>query len=326
MGLRTHRDKRSQVSPRDLASRAFLTVILTAGLGIAPVQAHSKKIHIDVTASVPDPQRPLMKLYRAVLSFDDGDKVSDAKLTLTASRVGRSESVGPVPFPRANEEGVYQTSLTYPAYGQWKLEFKVTEPGEGAATLTESLSPPSPTQTDLSNVRVIVPLTFDAKDALNVAARLTHILAAISWFGIIATLFAGPRIFSRETWEDALSRLAPLLPKVLGLIWVPLIVTGVYLATSNAPTRTPGVLAPDVLLRVRWGEEYLIAFIVKILMVIGAIVVGGGIGYTLRQRNGMTSERVTRMVTLDLILGLFIFADVVVIGYLHNLSHLGILK
>lgn len=303
-----------------------MLVMLAVLLSAAPADAHGKKINIDVTISTPDPSKPLTKLYRALLTFDDGDKVSDAKLTLTASRAGRNESVGPIPFNKTNDEGVYQAGVTYSAYGEWKLQFKVTEPGEGEATLTEILAPPSPAQSDSSSARVLVPLAFDAKDALNVGVRTIHIFAAISWFGVILMLFAGPRLVSREVWADALSRSVQWLPKILGGIWVLLIVTGIYLATNNAPTRAPGVLAPDILLRVPWGREYLIAFLLKMLIVVGVIVVGGAISYVLRQPSGVSTERVARLVTLDLLLGLFIFADVVAIGYLHNLSHLGLLR
>ncbi len=303
-----------------------IIAILAALLGVAPADAHGKKINIDVTFSTPNPSKPLTKLYRALLTFDDGDKVSDAQLTLTASRAGRNESVGPIPFNKTNDEGVYQASVNYPAYGEWNLQFKVTEPGEGEATLTEILAPPSPAQSDSSSARVIVPLAFDAKDALNVGARTIHIFAAISWFGVILMLFAVPRLVSREAWADALSRSARWLPKIFGGIWVLLIGTGIYLATNNAPTRAPGVLAPDILLRVPWGREYLIAFLLKMLMVVGVIVVGGAIGYMMRQTNSVSTERVARLVALDLLLGLFIFADVVAIGYLHNLSHLGLLR
>ncbi len=292
---------------------------------VTPAIAHGKKINIDIKASAPDAAKPLTKLYRALLTFDDGDKVTDAKLTLTASRSAQGVSVGPVRFDKTNEEGVYQASVTYPAYGGWTLQFKVTEPGEGEATFIENLAPPAPLQSDSSSARVSVALVFDAKDALNVGARTIHILAAISWFSIVVMLFVGARVVSREAWTDALARFSRSLPIILAATWGLLIVTGIYLAVNNVPNRAPGIFAPDVVLRLAFGREYLVAFLVKMLVVLGAIVVGVNIDFALRSSN-ITKERLTRLVALDVVLGLLIFADVVIIGYLHNLSHLGLLQ
>ncbi len=301
-------------------------VALAVLLSSAPAQAHGKKINIDVKSSTPESSKPLTKLYRALLTYDDGDQVTDAKLTLTASRVGENQSINPVDFTRTNEVGVYQANVTYSAYGEWRLLFKVTAPGEGEATLDENLAPPSPAQSDSASARVVVPLAFDTRDALNIVARTVHIFSAISWFSVIWMLFVGPHLLSREAWADVLVRSAKSLPKILGAIWILLIATGIYLAINNAPTRAPGVLAPDILVRVSWGREYLIAFIMKMLMFVGALGVGAGIGMAMRQTSDLTAERVARLAALDLLLGLFIFADVVVIGYLHNLSHLGLLR
>lgn len=303
-----------------------IALLLFATLAIAvPALAHGKNINIDIKTSVPDADKPMTKLYRAMLSYDDGDKVNDARLILLASRPEESESVGPVLFNKTNEAGVFQTTLTYPAYGEWTLLFRVTGPGEGEATLSESLTAPTPARNSSSTARVSITLAFDNGDALNLGARTIHILAAISWFTIVALLFVGARVVSPEAWADTLSRFSRSLPIILAATWALLIVTGIYLALNNVPNRAPGVFAPDLLARLPWGREYFVAFVVKMLMVIGGIAVGLSIGYVMRHSNGLTSERISQLVTLDLILGLFIFVDVVVIGYFHNLSHLGLL-
>jgi putative copper export protein len=161
---------------------------------------------------------------------------------------------------------------------------------------------------------------------LNIGARALHLFAAISWFSVILMLLAGARLLSREAWDSALERLSPSLPKILGATWALLSATGIFLAINNAPNRAPGLIAPDALLRLPWGREYLIAFIVKMLMVAGGIGVGVSIGYVMRKANTMNPEHLERLAAFDLIVGLFIFADVVVIGYMHNLAHLGLLR
>lgn len=305
---------------------ACILLILGVLFVTAPAHAHGKRINIDVTTNTPDPFKPLNKFYRALLTYDDGDKVNDARLALSANRAAQNESIAPVAFAKAREDGVYQASVSYPSYGEWTLRFQVTYPGEGQTTLTETLVPPSPGEIESSRARVTIPLAFDTRDALNIGARTIHIFAAVGWFAVIVMLLVAPRVLSPQEWQETLSRSARSLPKILGVLWLLLIATGIYLAINSVPDRAPGVFAPELLLRLPWGREYFIAFLLKMFMVVGVLGVGLAIGYVLRQPNEMTRERLTRWVAIDLLLGLFIFADVVIIGYLHTFSHLGLLK
>lgn len=315
-----------------------LLLALLASAGVA--QAHGKEVKIAVSCAAPDPARPLTKVCTAFLKYVDGDPVPKASLQLTAVREGKDEpAVGPVVFKPLDQEGVYSATVTFPAYGKWRMRFRVQEPGEGEAELREEFLPPLPGAAPELRAQLQIILNFGLIDLRNIALRTIHLLAAIAWFAVIAFVLVLSRFTAPEQRWRLLRRGAIAFPWAIGGTLLLVAITGIYNAMYNVPTRSPGIFAPEVFARLPFGEAYLAAFFVKMGLMVAILGATVALAAALRGAYGRPvpgiagaapgssgprhapDQQVTWLAVLNLVLGLLTFANVVVLGYLHIISH-----
>jgi len=302
------------------------------------VRAHGKEIGVGVTCATPDPVRPLTKLCTATLKYLDGEPVLRARVVMMAAREG-GPTLTPVLFKPLAEDGVYSLAVTFPAYGKWRMNFEVVEPGRGTAQLQETLLPPLPGTAPELRAQLQVVLTFGLLDVRHLAVRIIHFLASASWFALVFLVVVLSLLVTPEQRRLPLRRVAGAFPWAAGGSLLLIAISGIYNALYSVPTRPPGILAPQVLARLPLGKAYLAAFFVKMGLMLAILVattwlalalhrvygqpvpIGGGI---VHGPGASRHERaVTWLAATNLLLGLLTFADVVVLGYLHIISHVG---
>lgn len=330
-----------------MAARRFL--LMTAGAALlvslvsgATVEAHGNAVNIALTCITPDPARPLTKVCTAFLKYTDGDPVSKARFQMTARREGASEAaLGPVVFTPLNREGVYSATITFPAYGRWRMRFQVREPGSGEAELLEELLPPLPGVAPEVRARLQVVFTFGLADARNLVVRVIHFLASASWFALVFLVLALSLLLTPEQRWRPLRRVTGAFPWTAGGSLILIAISGIYNALYNVPTRAPGIFAPRVLASLPFGKAYLAAFFVKMGLMVAILIattllalalrnvysqpapVGGATGTGPGMSRADPERTVRWLAAFNLLLGLLTFANVVVLGYLHIISHVG---
>lgn len=327
-----------------LRAAALATAVGSALVSPTVASAHGGPVNIGVSCMTPDTARPLAKVCTAAVTYGDGHQVTDARLSLTASREdGDRRSFGPVPFQAAGEEGVYTAAFQYPAYGKWLVEIEAVEPGSGRVELREEILPPLPgaVGSEASEARVRIVLDFNSRELANIVVRAVHLGAATAWFAVSVLVLAASLFLSGPQRESALRSLAAWFPWVAGAAFLVLAGTGSYIAVYNVPARTPGLFDPDLLQGLPFGTAYLMVFAAK--MGLTAAIVAGSGAMAIALRRGYISPlrpiaggalatslpvtRVERWVVglslANMALGVFVLIDVVVLGYLHILTHIG---
>lgn len=318
-----------------------LVVAVLVSLFANAAQAHGKEINMGVTCTTPDPARPLTKLCTATLNYLDGEPVLRGRLVMTADREG-GPTLAPVPFKPLDENGVYSLAVTFPAYGRWRMIFEVAEPGQGTAQVQETLLPPLPGTAPELRAQLQVVLQFGPADVRHLAIRIVHFLAAASWFALVFLVLVLSVLFAPEQRWRPMGRVSRVFPLAAGGSLFIIATSGIYNARYNVPARPPGLFAPGILAELPFGRAYLGAFLVKMGLMLAIVGATAALGFALRRvysqpastRGGMTAvyrevaddptDRPVRwLAALNLLLGLLIFADVVVLGYLHIISHVG---
>ncbi|MBI3953696.1 MAG: FixH family protein [Chloroflexi bacterium] len=304
--------------------------------------AHGKEVNIAVTCVAPDPGRPLTKACTASLKYLDGDPVTKANLELTATRQGAAElSLTPVKFKPLDQEGLYAATVTFPAYGRWRIRFTVREPDKGEAELIEELAPPVPGASSDVRARLQVVFAFGGADVRNLAIRVAHLLGAASWFALSGLALVLSGLPESPQRRQLLQRLAATFPPRAGVALAVVAATGVLSARYNAPTRPPGLFAPEVVAGLPFGEAYLAVFLVKMALGLAIIATTVALAISLRRGHGVmvpavagasegfpaspARERnwVVLLAAVNIVLGLLLFVDVVLMGYVHIISHVG---
>lgn len=322
----------------------FAGTLVVAFTFIGVAQAHGREVNIGVSCLTPDPARPLSKVCTAVVAYVDGDPVSHAKISLSASREdGGQRTFGPIPFQPASEPGVYTAAFDYPAYGKWLAKVEVTEPGEGAADLRDEVLPPLPgaAGSPASAARVRIVLDFDGREFTNILIRALHLGAAAIWLAASALVLVASLFLSGPERERIMRSLAGWFPWIAGASFLVLALTGWYSAVYNVPTRPPGLFDPELIERLPFGSAYLMTFLVKMGLAAAMVCNTGALALALRRAYGppvrpiaggalaaaLPLRRVDRWLVvlsaLNVVLGIFVFVDVVVLGYLHILTHIG---
>lgn len=321
--------------------RTFIAAMLMSLFANAGAHAHGKEVNIGVTCITPDPARPLTKLCTATLKYLDGEPVLRGRVVMTADREG-GPTLAPAPFKPLEEDGVYSLAVTFPAYGKWRMRFEVAEPGRGTAQVQETLLPPLPGTAPELRAQLQVVLQFGLADARHLAVRIVHFLAATSWFAVVFLVLVLSAAFAPEQRRRSLELVSRAFPWAAGGSLFLITTSGIYNARYNVPTRPPGLFAPGILAGLPFGKAYLVAFLVKMGLMLAIVGATATLGFALRRtysqpapiRGGMTTvdrevadepngRTVRWLAALNLILGLLIFADVVVLGYLHIISHVG---
>lgn len=304
------------------------------------VEAHGGAVNVRVSCEASDPLRSLTTHCTALLNYLDGDPVLRARLVMTAEREG-GPALAPMPFQRGNARGVYVLMVTFPAYGRWRMRFDVLEPGRGGARLDANLLPPVPGSVPQLQARLRLVVRFGPADVRYIAVRTVHLLAAIAWFALTALVLVLWRATAPEHRQRVLHPVARLLPWAAGISLLLLAASGAYTARNNAPAPVPGIFDPRALAALPFGGAYLAVFLVKMVLTLGIVVGTMALAVALRRAygrpiadvsdaaiNGASGKsRVERTVVwlagANLFLGMLAFVSVVVLGYLHVITHLG---
>lgn len=320
---------------------AVSTVLLALLLSAGGVEAHGNAVNIALACVTPDPARPLIKVCTAFLKYSDGDPVAGAQFQVTAQREGASQAaLAPVIFRPLDREGAYSATLAFPAYGRWRMRFQVREPGSGEAELLDEILPPLPGAAPEVRARLQVIFTFGLADARNLAVRIIHFVASAAWFALVSLVFVLSLLLTPEQRWRPLGRVAQVFPWAGGGSLLLIATSGMYNALYNVPTRVPGLFAPQSLAALPFGKAYLAAFFVKMGLMVAILVATTALALMLRRVYGRPApvggagdglgvsrtdpERPVRMLAaFNVLLGLLIFANVVVLGYLHIISHVG---
>ncbi|MBI2246858.1 MAG: hypothetical protein HYU65_02815 [Armatimonadetes bacterium] len=325
--------------------RALLFAILSAGLMLAILagqraHAHGKEVNVAVTCITPDPARPLVKLCTASLRYTDGDAASGASLRLIATRDGGSDApLDPVVFRPTEQAGIYSATITFPAYGRWRMRFQ-SGPG-GGIELVEEILPPIPGSSPELAARLQLVLRFGAADVRNLAARGIHLLAAGSWLALVALVLVITAVVPVDHRWRSLHRVARLFPWAGGASLLLLGMSGMYLARFNAPSPAPGLFAPAALAALPFGRAYFVVFLGKMIVMLAMMAAAAALALALRRsyRHPVPAVAgaagdiaagapaavrwVGRLALLNIGLSLLAFISVTILSYLHMIAHVG---
>ncbi len=314
--------------------------LLASLLGGGAVEAHGKAVNITLTCVTPDPARPLTKVCTAFLKYADGDPVLDAAFLVTAKREGQTEvTLGPVRLAPVDRVGGYSGTLMFPAYGRWRMRFQVRGSGTGEAELVDELLPPLPGAAPDVRAQFQVVFTFGLADVRNVVLRIVHLLAATAWFALVGLVLVLSRYTAPDQRWRLLRRWAATFPWIAAALLFLVALSGIANALYNTPTRPPGIFAPKTIAGLPFGQAYLVAFSFKMVLMLAILVATAALAIVLRRTyghpapivagaapgsegvHGAPDGHVMRVAILNLALGVLTFATVVVLGYLHMISH-----
>lgn len=330
--------------------------LIWGGPFIASALAHGKELEISVTSLIPDPDRPLVRLYRVFVVYEgDLEPVEEAEVQLTAVR----EEGGPEPNPVRltaveNKPGLYVGEVTYPRFGTWQVSLQVEAAfgqGEGEAEFVDNVRPGTLNPTEEAALKAEEERIYKLQlffrfswwpDVVNILVRITHSTAGMTYFLVTGAVaftawFGAPG--KRPDFQAWLQRL--FLPLALGSLGL-LLASGLYSAAFDAPTTPPGIYDLTAMRELPYGLAYLGVFLFKPAIFIALIVLAVQIHKAMQQAwsvasvagaaqetamsltNGPAIARLRRLTLINAGLGLLIVWVVAVVIYLHYVSHLGI--
>lgn len=324
---------------------ALLFALASALVVVARADAHGKEVEFVTTCRAANPSVPLERRCEATVVFTtDRDPVTDARLTLRAERPGKNEpGIDGVEFSAGEPPGHYAATLTLPAYGTWKTTVEVLFPSEGQVQLDQEVLPPSGSAATEDETRIRLVVGFEVRDSANILALVLHLLGGVGILAANGAVLVGGLVTNeRGIWyRQTIVRLFPRL--VAGSIAV-LAATGAYNARYNAPTRSPGLFRPGGVSDLPFGDPYLAVFAAK--MVFAVVLMGGTLLLARRLRHDSAwlaapvsvatasvaairtpdvrgSGVSARLAAMNLIAGGAVLVAVVVVDYLHLLTHAG---
>ena len=342
-----------------LALGAGLAALATSVL-VSPAYAHGKEVTIKLTCGAPQASAPLERTCLAtVVAANDGDPVTDARLTLTAARPGKSDDgVAPVGFAPEAREGQYVANLTLPAYGTWQFSVAIEKPAEGQVSLKQEILPPSGTDSPVGQVEIQLLRAFDLRDVTNVVFLGLHLVGTMVVLGANTAIFVLAMFIDGPGGMRIRRSAARLFPLLALASFALLAISGAYNAAYNSPSSSPGLYTPDRVASLPFGDAYLAVFALKMVLAVAllcgtgllaialrktpswfALPIAGGatvgqsrdIARLVEQRSrrsrAVNADNTTRINTIAFVAGanvldgIAILAVVLVMDYLHLLSH-----
>lgn len=326
---------------------AAVALVVLGALAAEAASAHGKELDIAVTPLLPDPGQPLLRLYRVeVVYANDRDPVEGANVVLSARREDGTSGLAPLELTEvAGGEGLYVGEVVFPRFGLWEVHLSVEAAlgqGDGGVDFTENIAPGALSPDQEAALReeaqrvIKLQLSFGFgwwPDAVNIAMRILHSIAGLTYFVVTALAFG-------LAWFGIPSR-RPEAPRVLDRLFFPAAATslalllgaGLYSAAFDAPVQAPGVYDISAMRRLPYGEAYLLAFAIKVLLFLALAVLAFRIKGSLRAWNtaeptgdpdGVAVEVLRRETLLNAFVGVAAVVDVAVLIYLHYVSHLGV--
>lgn len=315
--------------------------------------AHAKELSLEVSSFTPDPQEPLVRLYRVFVVYaGDRDPVSGARVDLTAERQGGGPPMEPALLEPLNEPGLYAAQVTYPLYGSWSVTLRVEElQGEGKVSFVEEVIPAGPTSDSNEVRRQVLDLFFRFNwwDVVAIVVRISHTLAGVIWFGLTGVILAAYGFLQPASRAPLFRRLSSVFLPATILSLAVLAASGVYTAIFSAPIKPPGVFDLDVMWRIPFGPAYLATIAFKALALgvsghlmmrmakalrIASLPVPMGASSFAITASGTPALReiaiaakespLLRLAVTNVVIGLLLAVDIVLAVYLHNISHLAV--
>ena len=120
-----------------------ILALLTLLLYPIQVAAHGKELDITIASLIPDPDKPLVRLYRATIVYvSDLEPVEAAEVELNAERAEGGEPLVPIQLTALKDQpGIYVGEVSYPRFGTWTVTLHVSEAGEGEAVFIDKVIP-----------------------------------------------------------------------------------------------------------------------------------------------------------------------------------------
>lgn len=308
----------------------------------SPAQAHGNELEIAVAPLVPDPHQPLRRLYRVqVVYAGDREPVQGARVMLAARRTDTA-ALSPLQLTEVEHApGLYVGELLFERFGSYQVTLEVTAAlgqGDGRVVFNDEIRPrPISAEEEAAQRveadRVIRLQAFFAfgwwPDVVNVAMRIVHSLAGVAYFIGVGLAFglawfgppANPGDFLRHLQRFFLPATVISLTALLG--------AGLYAAYFDAPVAPPGIYDLSRMRQIPYGDSYLIAFLIKLVLFAVLAVLAFRIHRSLQRWNlGGPNNALTatlRWETLACaIAGVAAASDAAVLIYLHYVSHLGV--
>lgn len=339
--------QRWQIGLLVLIGLASLVPVMLGMPGIA--QAHGKEVAIKVSSFTPDPKEPLVRLYRAFAAYaSDGDPLTNAKIQFTAERQQGGPGVEPIMMNPLNEPGFYAAQVTFPRFGNWNVNLKVKEAGEGEASFTEEILPATSTESSppgnqaLRQQLVEIYFKFNWRDAANIGVRVLHSLAGFTWFALTGVILVAYGFVPVNARIHLLSKLSGFFSPAAAISLGILFASGVFNAIFSAPIRPPGVLALGSMWSIPYGPQYLGAIGFKLIAISASAVIavrmaqelktasrpapvsGGAVHSFEKVHTKMATAPLLQLSIANAAIGLLMLIDIAITIYLHYLSHLAV--
>ncbi len=333
-----------------LATVGLLAAGKLYGRDVSPALAHGKEVEIDLRCAPLDPRAPLDQSCEAVVTYaNDGEPVTDARLRLEGVRPGKGDRATGDPVRPSGEPGHYTGTISLSAYGGWILTATMEAPAEGTVQLTQEVLPPSGAASPVSEARARLLISFNARDLANIAALIAHLVGTATVFSIMAGVLITGVTAHGPSGTQYRRSIAGSFPWLIGAAFVVIAGSGLYNAAYNSPTRSPGLFHPSTVADLPYGDAYVIAFAVKMVLALALLLGTTALAFQLRRRASWLMPQMSggseaasqelsgrpsllaevrggaciSLAAFNLVIGGALMIDVIVLDYLHLLSHAG---
>lgn len=326
----------------------FAALAILLGVSAVPAvtaEAHSPDVSVVIKPGTMDADQPLVRQYVADVRYADNDPVLGARVTIVGRRrEGAGEALGPFAFRPGDRPGVYLSEVSFSRYGSWDMTVTVDSPGKGTTTFLEKVDPV------LTAVGGGVAKTFTAfgsfrlSETAQVLVRALHALAGVAWFGLTGVMLSVHWLLPASLRGRFLAMLARPFPWIAAVSFAVILISGLYTSYYSAPIRPPGVFNIAVMGRLPYGIPYLTVYFMKVgglvlLLILGfrmakalraieRLVAPSGGAVALATSHAPVLDEVVvlhRLAILNAALGVLVVLAIVLLGYFHNLSHLGLI-
>jgi hypothetical protein len=333
-----------------LAAGTLVVAGTLYGLDASSAQAHGKEVEIDLGCAPLDPGTPLDQSCEAVVTYaNDGEPVTDARLRLEGIRPGKGDRVTGDPVKPSGEPGHYSGTISLSAYGGWLLSATMEAPAEGIVEFAQEVLPPSGAASPITDARARLLISFNTRDLANIGALIAHLVGTAAVFGVTAAVLITGLVAHGLRGTQYRRNVARAFPLLAVASFALIAGSGLYNAAYNSPTRSPGLFHPGAVADLPYGDAYVIAFAVKMALDVALLLGTAALAFQLRRRPSWLIPPVSggseaafgeisggpsllaearrdaciSLAAFNLLIGGAVMINVIVLDYLHLLSHTG---
>ena len=327
-----------------------LAVALAALVAVrVPAAAHGKDLDISVSRLTPNPDRPLVRLYTAMVRYaGDGDPLTGATVTMSAIRQEGGETIAAVVLTGLQATpGLYVAQLTYQHFGTFDIVLRVSAAlgeGDGEVVFSDRLRPANLTDAQQAALEAEAQrvLRLQAQfgfgwwpDVTNIIGRTVHSLAGVTFFAATGLITVAAWGGAGDPSHGLLRRLHRRYALVAFGSLAVLFAAGLYSAWFDAPVRPPGVFDLHAMRRLPYGDWYLAMFALKPALFVMLAWLAVALRRQLRAWSAAADgdrpddvraavSKLRLLTALNAGAGIAVFVDVAIVIYLHYVSHLGV--